>query len=364
MKKFTFLFLIFATATSFAQVPTGAINGLFTTDEDGTMVYFSQGNLQYQASTNTWRFAENQWDYVGTQTSVVDGYAGGLVDGSDNAYISPSYSGWIDLFGWGTGNNPTNSSTSNSSYSTFTDWGTNPISNGGNTTNQWHTLTSNEWGYLMFNRTTTSGIRYAKATVNNVKGLIILPDNWSASYYTLNNTDTADADFSVNIISSVSWIKNLETHGAVFLPVTGWRDGTEMWYVGKNGDYWSSTPNGSGYAYYLTFDASYIYHMFNEPRPRYGGRAVRLVYPSQATECINEEGNDINIYPNPTKNIMNIEADGMTRIRLFDMMGQMLLEKQVQGNNAQIDLRQYAAGQYFVQINTGKTSIVKKVMKR
>lgn len=25
-------------------------------------VYFSHGNLQYQASTNTWRFAENQWD--------------------------------------------------------------------------------------------------------------------------------------------------------------------------------------------------------------------------------------------------------------------------------------------------------------
>ena len=66
--------------------PTGAINGLFTINEEGDQVRFSQGNLQYQASTNTWRFAENQWDYVG----------------ADNSNISSEYDGWIDLFGWGT----------------------------------------------------------------------------------------------------------------------------------------------------------------------------------------------------------------------------------------------------------------------
>jgi len=43
-------------------IPTGAIKGLFTINEDCERVYFSQGNLQYQASTNTWRFAENQDD--------------------------------------------------------------------------------------------------------------------------------------------------------------------------------------------------------------------------------------------------------------------------------------------------------------
>lgn len=47
----------------------------------------SPGNLQYQASTGIWRFAEHQYDYIG----------------SGNENISTSYSGWIDLFGWGTG---------------------------------------------------------------------------------------------------------------------------------------------------------------------------------------------------------------------------------------------------------------------
>ena len=49
-------------------------------------VRFSQGNLQYQASTNTWRFAETQYSIVGNA----------------NENISSSYSGWIDLFGRGT----------------------------------------------------------------------------------------------------------------------------------------------------------------------------------------------------------------------------------------------------------------------
>lgn len=65
--------------------PVGAIGGLFSVSAT-QQVYFSQGNLQYQASTTTWRFAEHQYDYVG----------------ADNENISSTYSGWIDLFGFGT----------------------------------------------------------------------------------------------------------------------------------------------------------------------------------------------------------------------------------------------------------------------
>lgn len=67
------------------SVPMGAVDGLFSVSAT-KKVYFSKGNLQYQASTNTWRFATNQWDRIG----------------SGNSSISSSYSGWIDLFGWGT----------------------------------------------------------------------------------------------------------------------------------------------------------------------------------------------------------------------------------------------------------------------
>ena len=64
---------------------TGALSGVFSVS-DSTMIHFSKGNLQYQASTETWRFATNQYDIVGLA----------------NNQISNTNEGWIDLFGWGT----------------------------------------------------------------------------------------------------------------------------------------------------------------------------------------------------------------------------------------------------------------------
>ena len=67
---------------------------------NSTKVMFSKGNLQYQASPATWRFAENQWDYVGNN--------------DNNNSMSATSGNWIDLFGWGTwgsNGNPLNIST-------------------------------------------------------------------------------------------------------------------------------------------------------------------------------------------------------------------------------------------------------------
>jgi hypothetical protein len=62
-------------------------------------VTFSPGNLQYTQSTNTWSFAENQYDYIGT-----DNVTGGSV--SSNQYGDSKYgtdlADKVDLFGWST----------------------------------------------------------------------------------------------------------------------------------------------------------------------------------------------------------------------------------------------------------------------
>lgn len=245
--------LSFRPVRSFGQsnAPTGAINGKFTINADGDQVYFSQGNLQYQASTNTWRFAENQYDYVG----------------STNSNISSTYSGWIDLFGWGTsgynhGANCYQPWSTNQTYSDYyaygsytynlydqtgqADWGYNPISNGGNQANQWRTLTYSEWAYVFNTRTTNSGIRYAKAKVNDVNGVILLPDDWSPTTYNLNNVNTSSASFSSNTITVSQWT-TFENAGAVFLPAAGDRLGTDILNVGSKGFYWSSSCNNNSY---------------------------------------------------------------------------------------------------------------------
>jgi hypothetical protein len=69
-------------------VPEGAIDGLFTINAIGNQVYFSKGNLQYIGSATTpyWKFADDQWDYLGVLTGQ-----GGYNETVDR-----------DLFGWAT----------------------------------------------------------------------------------------------------------------------------------------------------------------------------------------------------------------------------------------------------------------------
>ena len=236
---------------NFIKAPSGVLNGLFSVG-DSKQVRFSQGNLQFQASTSTWRFAENQYDYIGT----------------NNRSISQTNNGWIDLFGWGTsgwdnGNtcyHPWDINSDNNGnlfgppglYSLVgeyanADWGVyNPISNGGNQANQWRALTYWEWHYLLNTRTTSSGVRYAKAQANGVNGLILMPDNWDTSIYELQNVNSSTASFDSNVISLYLWENTFESNGTVFLPAAGLRlSETSLFYLNSQGTYWFSTCHGS-----------------------------------------------------------------------------------------------------------------------
>ena len=154
--------------SSLDEPPTGYVNGLFTVNEWGTQVYFSQGNLQYV--DGEWRFAEHQWDYLG-----------------NNGQGSASEDVSRDLFGWGTSGmshgsvsyQPWSTSQTPGDYYAYgdagydlfdesgqADWGANGIANGGNVEGLWRVPTREEWEWLLFGRTTTSGLRFAKAKVN------------------------------------------------------------------------------------------------------------------------------------------------------------------------------------------------------
>ena len=223
-------------------------------------VTFSPGNLQYHAANNEWRFAPNQTDYIG----------------EDNANISSTYNGWIDLFGWGTGNNPTNTSKYNGDYQTFVDWGVNKIGN--YAPNTWRTLTYGEWEYLIEERPNYDKLIGA-AQVNGVNGLILLPDNWtcpSGVTFKSGFHDYYGTDYyaEYQTFSSSEWSK-LEASGAVFFPAAGSRYGSLLVDSVQNfGFYWSATEGDYYTAYYLSFNSDEAY-MYNYNR--YYGQSVRLV---------------------------------------------------------------------------------------
>ena len=267
--------------TAAPSIPTGAINGLFKVSAT-QQVYFSKGNLQYigSASTPYWKFADNQWDYLGTTTG----------QNSTNQNVDR------DLFGWGTwtgsATNPANTSSNDSDYSWDNSDFIQTLSNGSGT---WRTLTKDEWVYLFNTRasgatvTTTSGTtndaRYTQATINTdgtgVNGIILFPDGVTIA--------SGEATSWGNINSSSQWTEatkctaaqwtDLADKGCVFLPAAGYRTNASVFNLDTHGYYWSSTYHSPStnekQAWQLIFYKNCV-------QPEYGvdrhyGRSVRLV---------------------------------------------------------------------------------------
>ena len=261
--------------------PAGALKGKFTVNSNGDQVRFSQGNLQYIGSVSTpyWKFADKQWETLG-----------------NNGQGSTSQNVDRDLFGWGTSGynhgavcyQPWSTSQTNSDYYAYNsqyrdlnystgqaDWGYNAIRNGGNQENSgWRTLTNDEWTYILNGRSTESGIRFVLGNVNGVDGVILLPDNWSTSTYTLTGANNDYGNFLNNIISATDWTTILEANGAVFLPKTVGREGTS---ITTYCNYWSSTHSSAGFSYCI-YIAGYIGYS-NTVNNRSTGNVVRLVNP-------------------------------------------------------------------------------------
>ena len=243
---------------------------------DNTYVTFSPGNLQYTQSTNTWSFAENQYDYIGTD-NVTGGSVSSDPTSGDEKY-GTALADKIDLFGWSTAatNFGVSTSTSYTDYSgSFVDWGTNKI--GDDAPNTWRTLTYDEWNYLCWERPNNSNL-CGVAQVNGVNGLVFLPDNWTCpagitfksgfhsswgvDYYAAYQTFTAE-----------QWAK-LEAAGAVFLPAAGYRTSSLVRAVQYYGSYWSATERDNYDAYRLSFYSDEAGTGFTY---RYDGLSVRLV---------------------------------------------------------------------------------------
>ncbi|MBP5583360.1 MAG: hypothetical protein J6X43_05340 [Bacteroidales bacterium] len=218
---------------------TGKIDAKFSVSAT-KQVYFSKGNLQYQASTNTWRFAENQYDIVG----------------SDNANISSSNTGWIDLFGFGTSGYGDSHPYNSGQYDSYPynngqisetnyDWGYyNKISNGGGQTGLWRTLTGDEWTYLFSSRTNAANL-YGAAQVNGVSGVVVLPDDWTLPEgVSFTKGFNGTSLYELNVYSTADWAK-MEENGAVFLPAVGYRLGTTVNDAGDAGYYWSAIVSKS-----------------------------------------------------------------------------------------------------------------------
>lgn len=281
----------------------------FTVDKGTSKkVYFSRGNLQYLPSSNTWQFAAHQFDVM--DKTMGNHTTSDYVEGGSN---------WIDLFGWGTTNidqrskdqyykyyQPWNTEWDNSlslkneygygpsydyitdpsdwhnlSVANSTDWGVNPISNGGDVAGQWRTLTWTEWNQLLGKRANCYKLWGMGKIGNCIPGLIILPDNWTLpeglSFIPASDNIHHTLGYETNRYSYLQWAE-MEAHGAIFLPAAGCRLGTTMQNVYELGWYWMTTAVSSYDANNLDIRPDDAAWGANEQKSsKYDGLSVRLV---------------------------------------------------------------------------------------
>lgn len=242
MKQFYTFLSVVLLATTFsatAQTTTSNYTAKPISVSATKQVLFSNGNLRCKPADTTFYFAEQQNSWMSQQVSIR--FIGGLE--------IVSWGSEIDLFGWSSDNTAATdwgiswSTTAADFYGTFIDWGENAI--GTDTVGTlWHTLTYDEWNYI-FNERTNAASKYSLATVNDVKGLLILPDDWLTwvdlvKYYGARFTPQAP-DYTTNTYTETQWAA-LEKRGAVFLPACGKRNGTSATTdLQVAGAYWTST---------------------------------------------------------------------------------------------------------------------------
>lgn len=275
--------------------------GIFTVAANGNQVEIAPGNLQYQASTNTWRFAPQQYQKIGWAAGnntemFADGNNYPLADGDRS-----TQSAWIDLFRWGatgcrTGaepytvsENPVPSSAISNTTKTISgtdyDWGhyceiLNPRSG--------HTFAKGAWRlprgrrpgegdysgefYFMLNERKTRAISntaglgtghehacFAFATVAGNSGVIIFPDNYvhPAGVSIPQKIDVVNPTERTSF-TAVQW-KRMELSGCAFLPACGY---AATKYLNRDYGYYytAECANTTPAPYELQFQYSFSYN--------------------------------------------------------------------------------------------------------
>ncbi|MBR5327463.1 MAG: Ig-like domain-containing protein [Paludibacteraceae bacterium] len=228
------------------QETTITLSGKFSTGEY-EYAEFATGNLQHNPKSGDWRFAKQQYQYVG----------------KDNIYVGKEdYKGWIDLFGWSAdGNFGVNPSNDNANYQgEFVDWGTLFPEEG------WSTLSKNQWNYLLNERTNAASLKQI-AMVGETLGIMLFPDEWTLpagcaptkqTHHDEEDGEDHSCDFVSYNYTLAQWTE-LEKAGAIFLPAAGRRTGgwgnttVSPHIVGTAGDKMDADGHYKHYADYYAY---------------------------------------------------------------------------------------------------------------
>ena len=137
----------------------------------------------------------------------------------------------------------------------------------------------------------------------------------------------------------------------------------------SNGTFWSLDPEEAGIAvveegvatitWSETFKGEVTLHVW---ALGYCGEAESsMTINVKNSTDVDEHGMKANIYPNPTNGIITIEAEDMKRITVCNMLGQIVVDEEVEGSETHLNMGHLAPGSYLVRIHTASGIALKRV---
>ena len=98
-----------------------------------------------------------------------------------------------------------------------------------------------------------------------------------------------------------------------------------------------------------------------ESDPAVSGADPTVNYVTGHMTGMDELDANVNLYPNPTKGNVTIEANGMSRITVVSVLGQVVFDTELDANEYTLNMARFNAGMYMVRIYTENGMTVKRV---
>lgn len=79
------------------------------------------------------------------------------------------------------------------------------------------------------------------------------------------------------------------------------------------------------------------------------------------TEVDENQTSALKLYPNPAQQSLSLEAEGMTHMEVYDVLGQLVYQQDAESNNLTLNVSDWMEGLYFVKVQTQSGWFIRRV---
>ena len=126
--------------------------------------------------------------------------------------------------------------------------------------------------------------------------------------------------------------------------------------------YTDNTANVEGYYFYRLYAYYAATDCTSAPASvKYNPNKFYLQVYYSPTDVEETENTALRLYPNPVNQSLKIETEGMTQVSVYNMLGQTVYKKDLDGNVLNVNTSDWTEGMYLVKVQTAQGTISRRV---